>query len=181
MEHEGLIWKAVHQLKHYLKNTSLDIDDLYSEGCIGFIKSYRKFDDTKGLKFSTYAFPTIWGTILNFIRSQYHAVNYPREIVSEGLFGGAESQESQHFRNNSYMFSRVTSDIDGSEVTIENIIPHHDDYTPIYINEQLEQMDDRNKQIIIFTFQGYTQHEIGKRMKLSQAQVSRLIKKEVAV
>lgn len=117
----------------------------------------------------------------NFIRNQYHAVNYPRPIIDEAIFGKAESKESQNFRNNSYMFSRVTSSVDDSEVTIEDMLPHHDDYTTIYLNERLDNMNERSKQIFLLTFQGYTQQEIGERLQLSQCHVSRLIKKEVAI
>ena len=40
-----------------------NIDDLFQIGCIGLIKSIDNFDDTLGVKFSTYAVPMIIGEI----------------------------------------------------------------------------------------------------------------------
>lgn len=44
-----------------------DKDDLFQIGCIGLLKAIDGFDFNKGYKFSTYAFTTIKGTLLNYI------------------------------------------------------------------------------------------------------------------
>ena len=43
-------------------------DDLFQVGCIGLIKSIDNFDDTLGVKFSTYAVPMIIGEIRRYLR-----------------------------------------------------------------------------------------------------------------
>lgn len=45
-----------------------NIDDLFQIGCIGLIKSIDNFDDTLGVKFSTYAVPMIVGEIRRYLR-----------------------------------------------------------------------------------------------------------------
>ena len=45
-----------------------NVDDLFQIGCIGLIKSIDNFDDTIGVKFSTYAVPMIIGEIRRFLR-----------------------------------------------------------------------------------------------------------------
>ncbi len=45
-----------------------NIDDLFQIGCIGLIKSIDNFDDTMGVKFSTYAVPMIIGEIRRYLR-----------------------------------------------------------------------------------------------------------------
>ena len=45
-----------------------NIDDLFQIGCIGLIKSIDNFDDTLGVKFSTYAVPMIIGEIRRYLR-----------------------------------------------------------------------------------------------------------------
>ena len=57
--------KAV--VKSYL-NKSVEYDDLYQLGCVGFLKAIKNFDPTLGVKFSTYAVPMISGEIKRHLR-----------------------------------------------------------------------------------------------------------------
>lgn len=45
-----------------------NMDDLFQIGCIGLMKSIDNFDDTIGVKFSTYAVPMIIGEIRRYLR-----------------------------------------------------------------------------------------------------------------
>lgn len=49
-------------------NSNENMDDLFQIGCIGLIKSIDNFDDTIGVKFSTYAVPMIIGEIRRYLR-----------------------------------------------------------------------------------------------------------------
>ena len=73
-----------------------NIDDLFQIGCIGLIKSIDNFDDTLGVKFSTYAVPMIIGEIRRFLRDNssirvsrslrdtaYHAMQVRSRLVDE--------------------------------------------------------------------------------------------------
>ena len=71
-ENDHLIW---HVIKAYVGDINsitnkylIEKDDLYQVGCIGFIKSIKDFDITKGVKFSTYAVPKIYREIKCFLR-----------------------------------------------------------------------------------------------------------------
>ena len=46
----------------------MEYDDLYSAGCMGLIKAYDGFDETRGVCFSTYAVPVILGEIKKLFR-----------------------------------------------------------------------------------------------------------------
>src|SRR5574344_1547790 len=50
------------------KDRGYEIEDLYQIGCIGFIKSIKRFDTNYEVKLSTYAVPYILGEIKRFIR-----------------------------------------------------------------------------------------------------------------
>ena len=54
-------------VKKYL-NKGVEYDDLYQLGCVGFLKAIKNFDETIGVKFSTYAVPMIAGEIKRFLR-----------------------------------------------------------------------------------------------------------------
>jgi len=49
-------------------NKGVEYDDLYQLGCVGFLKAIKNFDDSVGVKFSTYAVPMIAGEIKRFLR-----------------------------------------------------------------------------------------------------------------
>ena len=60
----GLIWSIVRRFK----DRGHEMDDLYQIGCMGFIKSIRRFDTNFEVQLSTYAVPYILGEIKRFIR-----------------------------------------------------------------------------------------------------------------
>ena len=54
-------------VKRYL-GKGVDYDDLFQIGCMGFLKAIAGFDESYGVKFSTYAVPMIAGEIKRFMR-----------------------------------------------------------------------------------------------------------------
>ena len=49
-------------------NKGVEYDDLYQLGCVGFLKAIKNFDNSIGVKFSTYAVSMIAGEIKRFLR-----------------------------------------------------------------------------------------------------------------
>ncbi|CDB31881.1 rNA polymerase sigma factor [Clostridium sp. CAG:575] len=101
-ENNGLIWSIV---KRFM-NRGYEVDDLYQIGCIGFIKSIKRFDTNFDVKLSTYSVPYILGEIKRFIRDdgpikvsrsikelntkinelkKYYLIKYGREITIEEI------------------------------------------------------------------------------------------------
>ena len=60
----GLIWSIVRRFK----DRGYELEDLYQIGCIGFIKSIKRFDTSFDVKLSTYTVPYILGEIKKHIR-----------------------------------------------------------------------------------------------------------------
>ena len=58
----------VHFCAGRFRGRGLEYDDLYSAGCMGLIKAYDGFDETRGVCFSTYAVPVILGEIKKLFR-----------------------------------------------------------------------------------------------------------------
>lgn len=50
------------------KNTIIDEDDMLQEAYLGLWKSCLEFNEMKDYKFSTYAFPTVYGYVLKMLR-----------------------------------------------------------------------------------------------------------------
>ncbi len=58
----------VHSCCGRFKGKGIEYDDLFQAGCIGLIKAQKGFDESRGLKFSTYAVPVILGEIKRMFR-----------------------------------------------------------------------------------------------------------------
>jgi len=68
---EELISQNVSLVKSIVKRylgKGVDYDDLFQIACMGFLKAIGGFDETFGVKFSTYAVPMIAGEIKRFMR-----------------------------------------------------------------------------------------------------------------
>ena len=50
------------------KNKGVEYDDLFQLGSLGFVKAINNFDESFGVKFSTYAVPMIAGEVKRFLR-----------------------------------------------------------------------------------------------------------------
>lgn len=67
-------------------------DDLFQIGCIGLVKSIKRFDTSFDVKFSTYAVPMIIGEIKRFIRDD-NVVKVSRDLKSTGIKVRQKSDE----------------------------------------------------------------------------------------
>ena len=58
----------VHACCNRFKGKGIEYEELYSAGCLGLAKALNNFDDSRGLQFSTYAFPVIMGELKRLFR-----------------------------------------------------------------------------------------------------------------
>ena len=63
-QNNGLIWSIVKRFN----GRGYEMEDLYQIGCMGFIKSIKRFDTSFDVKLSTYCVPYMIGEIKRFIR-----------------------------------------------------------------------------------------------------------------
>lgn len=71
----------VYKVAHEFKKSSLDFEDLVSEGCIGLLYAISKFDITKGTKFITYAIWWIKQKMRRAIELQSRTVRVPQTMT----------------------------------------------------------------------------------------------------
>ncbi len=64
------------------RNPSISLDDLVSEGTLGFIKASENFDYTKGFKFISYAVFWISGEILDYLYNNTQ-IRIPQNVMNE--------------------------------------------------------------------------------------------------
>ena len=74
-QNSGLIWSIVKRFN----GRGFELEDLYQIGCVGFIKSIKRFDTSFEVKLSTYTVPYILGEIKRHIRDN-GAIKVSRSI-----------------------------------------------------------------------------------------------------
>ena len=79
-DNNGLIWSIVKRFN----GRGYDLEDLYQIGCIGFIKSIKRFDTNYDVKLSTYAVPYMIGEIKRYIRDD-GPIKVSRSIKELGM------------------------------------------------------------------------------------------------
>ena len=134
-------------------------EDIISEGMLGLCKAAHTFDESRGVRFSTYAAMCIRNAMLMFIRKTKK--HFPREVS---------------------LYETVGRDADGKELTLADIIEDESQsedeiITRIMLEDFEEKQASIDKKIINELKQGKRQIEIGRDLGMSQAQVSRRIRK----
>lgn len=61
-------------------NRGVDFDDIYQVACLALIKAVERFSPEKGVKFISFATPTILGEIKRFFRDKSTIIKIPRRI-----------------------------------------------------------------------------------------------------
>lgn len=144
------------------KNTGVDNDDLLSLARLGMVKAFNTFDLSKGFKFATYASMCMNNEILMFLRKN----KKHKEVKS--------------------IHHTLNIDLDGNELTLEDVIPTEepkfssDDY--IFLEQVLSEFSktakDRDKQILKMRyFDNKNQKDIADELNISQSYISRIEKK----
>jgi RNA polymerase sigma-B factor len=75
----------VRYLARKFANRGEPIEDLIQVGMIGLMNAVDRFDPTRGIRFATYATPTIVGEIRRYFRDRGWAVKVPRRLQELSL------------------------------------------------------------------------------------------------
>ena len=186
------------------KDKGVEYDDLYQISCIGFLKAIKNFDESYGVKFSTYCVPMVIGEIKRYMRDngaikvsrtlkilankinkfidEYISKNNDSptvETIAEKF--GVDKDEVVIALDSVKMplsiYDKFEEDEDGQELIDK--IPHCDNedivVDRIHLNNIINDLNEREKKIIILRFfRDKTQSEIAECLGVSQVQVSRL-------
>ncbi len=202
-ENSKLIWSIVTRFK----DRGYEIEDLYQIGCIGFIKSIKRFDTNFEVKLSTYAVPYILGEIKRFIRDDgpvkvsrsIKELSYKIKLIQNEYITkkGKDIQIDELAKILKVSKEEIIVAIDSSS-TVESIDRNVNDSDDITIMDKLkcevdeekeiinkitvkgliEKLDYKSKKIIMLRyFRGKTQTQVAELLGVTQVQVSRLEKK----
>ncbi len=186
------------------KNKGVEYDDLYQIACIGFLKAINNFDETFGVKFSTYSVPMVIGEIKRYIRDNgaikvsrtlkilANRINrYVDAYKTENNDAPSIEHLSQKFEITQEevviaidstkmplsIFDKFEDDEEGQELIDKISCSDNEDNTldKIHLLNIIENLSERERKIIILRyFRDKTQSEIAESLGVSQVQVSRL-------
>lgn len=202
-ENSNLIWSIVTRFK----DRGYEIEDLYQIGCIGFIKSIKRFDTNYEVKLSTYAVPYILGEIKRFIRDDgpvkvsrsIKELSYKIKLIQNEYITkkGRDIQIEELAKllkvskediviamdSNNTVESIDRRVNDSDDLTImdklkSNVDQEKDIVNKITIKTLIEGLDEKSKKIIMLRYyRGKTQSQVAELLGVTQVQVSRLEKK----
>lgn len=149
------------------ENTGVNLEDLISIGTIGLIKAIGTYRREKNIKLATYASRCIENEILMHIRK----IACQKAEVS--------------------LDEPINMDYDGNELLLSDILgtdedmilrPLEDDVDLCVLRQALQELPDRERQIILMRYGLYghkelTQKEVAQKMGISQSYISRLEKR----
>lgn len=89
-----LVLSVIHRFSRRCDN----VDDLFQVGCIGLMKAVDNFDNTVGVRFSTYAVPMIIGEIRRYLRDN-NPIRVSRSM-RDTAYKALQAAEKLSFENN---------------------------------------------------------------------------------
>lgn len=185
------------------------LDDIFQIGTIGLIKAVDNFDISQNTRFSTYAVPMIIGEIRRYIRDNtsirvsrsmrevaYKAMNIKEEIFKHTGVEPTVDEIAQKLgvpkETISISLESISDPLsldepvfsnDNDNISLMDQIESESDESwteTILMKDRVKKLSKREKLIISMRcLQGLTQTEVSKKLKISQAQVSRLEKNAI--
>lgn len=190
----------VHTCAKRFKGRGMEYDDLFQAGCLGLIKAIDAFDQTRGVRFSTYAVPVILGEMRRLFRDggavkvgrslKELSLRATRECASfaakEGreptigeLAGllGVETAEAAQALGASRPPISLTSENEedgGGQLDIPVEAPDEHLSDLIALRQVIKELPERDRSLIVMRFfQRKTQTQTAEVLGMTQVQVSR--------
>jgi len=193
----------VHSCAKKFTGRGIEYEELYSSGCVGLIKAAKRFDESLGFKFSTYAVPVILGEIkqlfrdsgavkvsrsikelslkINRVCEDYYrefceepSVTKIAELLDESIESVAEALSAMRLPVSlSYETEEDSRECDIPVESEEEEITER-----ITLHQHLSELECRDRELInLRYFKGKTQSDTAKVLGMTQVQVSRREKK----
>lgn len=146
--------KLVHYIIHKHFPQYMMNQDVIQNGYVGLIKAVDSFDESTGNTFSTYAARCIFNEVAMDLRRQN---KYAKDISLQTALADGDTRDDP--------------------LTIENILMYEDDYTPMYIQEFVRCLDEREIVILKCLLDGDNQVEVSNQLGMTRSNICRIVKK----
>lgn len=196
IENKNLIYDIVNKYPSYKSK-----EDLFQSGCIGIIKAYKNFDETKGCKFTSYAYPYIYGEINKYIKED-HNIKMGRSMAKlKSKIEKAKNHLTQYLMQEPSL-KQLSDFLEMDEYSVSQILNYSDSFsideivydslslhevigdkkqdidTLLYLKTAIENLEEPERTIMYKRYyEDQTQAEVAHLTGLSQVDVSRREKK----
>ena len=196
LENQNLIYSIASKFTKYK-----DKDDLFQAGCIGMIEAYKNYDKDKNTKFTTYAYPYIFGEISKYVRED-HTVKLSRDMSRlKNKVEVARNYLAQNLMHTPSI-KELSDYLEIEEETIKNLLEYNDPYsmdelfkddlsmhelvpdkqldinTLLALKNEIESLGEPERTIMLERYYNdLTQTEVAKNLGITQVDVSRREKK----
>ncbi len=197
----------VHALCKRFSGKGIEYDELFSAGCLGLSKAINRFDESRDLQFSTYAFPVIMGELKRLFRDggtvkvsrslrelSLKAARLNSESLREN---GTELSVSQLAQKLQVSTEKIVEALGSAKAPLSLTAEYDEDGNPqldipspdiqyeiterLSLEQALNALDEQDRRLIILRYyKSKTQSETARLLGISQVQVSRKEKKILA-
>lgn len=159
-DHLGIARKVAFQHYRYLKD-KYTYDEILSVAYEGLIKAANSFDESKGFKFTSYAFPTIVGAVKRMVRDDKWY------FIKRGVKNEMLSLNFVIDNDNNIEMQDTLADEENIEEALVN---------SVLVSELFKLLTKKEKQVMyLYYYNNLSQKEISKCTGMSQSNVSRIM------
>ena len=189
-----------------LYNNGMEYEDIYQVACLGLLYAVERFDPDKGVKFASFATPTIIGEVRRYFRDKGFFIKVPSRLYeifrkaerikrTEGessiqdmarILGVTEDVVREAYKTGDAAFVQsIESEFLGDEdsVALIDTLGKEDRSFLVIENSDFidycsKRLDEEEREFVkLRYYDELNQRQIGERMNMSQMQVSRFEKK----
>lgn len=162
-ENTDLVYKVLHSL-----NVGYD-EDCFQQGCLALMRCIELFDESKGYKFSTYAYTFIRGSIMNYLKKD----NVIRPITVRGKKVFAEVMSLDYEYSEGDVINTMGDFIGAEDVTSDNLIV--DSYYSSCRKLGLFSLEE--ERLFRLGVEGYTNEEVANMYNIDKRKLQSIRKK----
>ncbi len=193
----------VHLCANRFRGKGIEYEELYSAGCVGLVKASKAFDESRGVKFSTYAVPVILGEIKRLFRDG-GTIKVSRSIKELSLRIMKERELTMKLKGREPLISELADSLEVDQMQIIEALsssqpllsltdasedgdgqidirveaPDEEIGDLLSLRQIMTGLSENDKMLIYFRYyKNFTQHQTAEVLNMTQVQVSRKEKK----
>lgn len=185
----------------------VEYDDLFQVASLALMKGVSRFDERKGVQFSTFITPTITGEIKNYFRDRSRLVHLPRKVselrvglkrASQEFFaetgrkptpkelaarlGVSEEEVLRCAEAGGVVSLDKNVGVNGESVNYHEVLPADDVFEDVEnrdaVHTALRSLSEEERELVKYRFgEELSQTETARRMGVSQMNISRMERK----
>ncbi|WP_054859120.1 sigma-70 family RNA polymerase sigma factor [Gracilibacillus sp. JCM 18860] len=182
-KHQRYVHKQANRYSTEASFYGMTKDDLYQAGCIGLIKAFEKYKESKKNKFISFASQYITGYIKREISKSNHLIRLPQNIydlIFKIKAEGWEEKRAEYIAEKmnltitrvqtaliymNYFIGSTEKKIskdENKDMTVLDIVTTGEDFVEdLAIREFINQLDDRERTVLMMLLSGYRITKIG--------------------